>query len=522
MKIILSSRRHHYLARVSIFLITVALIAGMVGCDDVKYDLTIASTAGGSTTPGEGTSTYDEGTDVNLEATPDAGYRFVKWMGDVATIANVNAASTTITMEGDYSIRANFEKIAEYDLTISSSAGGSVRIPGEGTFTRYAGTVVALEARADVGHGFVNWTGDVDTVADVNAGSTNITMNDHYSITANFEQQDPIPFADPNLAAAIREAIGITERPIYPSDLKGLTSLDADRRSITDLTGLERCTDLIELSLYMNQISDILRLANLTSLTSLDLWRNQIDDISPLANLTSLTDLSLGDNQIIDISPLASLTSLTSLGLGHNQISDISTSANLTSLTRLNLEGNKINDISPLANLRNLTYLSLYDNDNKIIDISPLANLTNLTSLNLEQNQISDISPLANLTSLTDLNLYDNQIINISLLADFTKLTHLSLGENKIIDILPLANLTSLMSLNLEQNKIIDISPLANLTSLIRLHLLGNQISDISPLVQNEGLGGGDKVYLSGNPLSSDSINIYIPKLQTRGVTVDY
>ena len=33
MKTILSSRKHHYMARVSIFLITVALIAGMVvGC----------------------------------------------------------------------------------------------------------------------------------------------------------------------------------------------------------------------------------------------------------------------------------------------------------------------------------------------------------------------------------------------------------------------------------------------------------------------------------------------------------
>ena len=34
MKIILSSKRHHYLAKFSIFLITAALIAGMVGCSD--------------------------------------------------------------------------------------------------------------------------------------------------------------------------------------------------------------------------------------------------------------------------------------------------------------------------------------------------------------------------------------------------------------------------------------------------------------------------------------------------------
>ncbi|NWF77810.1 MAG: hypothetical protein HXY36_04375 [Chloroflexi bacterium] len=32
MKIILSLRRYHYLARVSIFLAVVALIAGMAGC----------------------------------------------------------------------------------------------------------------------------------------------------------------------------------------------------------------------------------------------------------------------------------------------------------------------------------------------------------------------------------------------------------------------------------------------------------------------------------------------------------
>lgn len=77
-----------------------------------QYDLIIFSTDGGSvTTPGEGTFTYEVGAVVNLVATPDAGYRFVNWTGDVATIADVNAASTTITMNDDYSITANFAKI---------------------------------------------------------------------------------------------------------------------------------------------------------------------------------------------------------------------------------------------------------------------------------------------------------------------------------------------------------------------------------------------------------------------------
>jgi uncharacterized repeat protein (TIGR02543 family) len=45
---------------------------------------------------------------------------------------------------------------------------------------------VTLTATPATGYRFVNWTGDVDTVADVNSTSAVISMNDDYSITANF------------------------------------------------------------------------------------------------------------------------------------------------------------------------------------------------------------------------------------------------------------------------------------------------------------------------------------------------
>jgi hypothetical protein len=115
MKIMLSSKRHHYVARVSIFLVTVALIAAMVGCDfsppgGVRHSLSISSTEGGSVIkPGEGAfPLYSEGRVVDLVATPDAGYHFVNWTGDVGTIADVEDATTTITMHGTYVITANF------------------------------------------------------------------------------------------------------------------------------------------------------------------------------------------------------------------------------------------------------------------------------------------------------------------------------------------------------------------------------------------------------------------------------
>jgi internalin A len=98
----------------------------------------------------------------------------------------------------------------------------------------------------------------------------------------------------------------------------------------------------------------------------------------------------------------------------------------------------------------------------------------------------------------------------------------LALDNNQICDISPLANLTNLTLLVLSDNQISDISVLAGLTALTELRIGYNQISDISPLVQNAGFATGDYVSLSGNPLSSDSINICIPQLQARGVTVYY
>ena len=157
----------------------------------IEHVLTISSTEGGSVpTPGEGRYPYGEeqGDRVNLVATPDAGYRFDRWTGDVYTIAGVNAAITTITMNGDYSITANFEEIVEYDLTISSTERGSVTTPGEGAFNYDGGTVLDLVAETDEGYPFDEWTGDVGTIADVNAAITTITMNGDYSITANFEE----------------------------------------------------------------------------------------------------------------------------------------------------------------------------------------------------------------------------------------------------------------------------------------------------------------------------------------------
>ncbi|HUX48691.1 MAG TPA: hypothetical protein VMV76_05970, partial [Dehalococcoidia bacterium] len=163
-------------------------VAFTIAVRPAPRDLTISSTEGGSVTdPGEDTFTYDEGTVVDLVAEADACYEFVNWTGDVTAIDDENAASTNITMNGDYSITANFAPLS-YNLTTDSTTGGSVTDPGESTFPYDCGMVVDLVAEADACYEFVNWTGDVTAIDDENAASTNITMNGDYSITANFEE----------------------------------------------------------------------------------------------------------------------------------------------------------------------------------------------------------------------------------------------------------------------------------------------------------------------------------------------
>jgi len=163
----------------------------------VQNYLRIRSTDSGSvTTPGERTFFYDPDPnpiEVNLTAVPDSNCKFVNWTWTLneGSIGNATAANTniTITPNEDYEIIANF--IAQYDLTIDSTDGGSVTIPGEGLFPDYdAGKVVDLVATPASGYRFVSWTGDVATLEFVGTEHRYaiITMNGDYEITANFEE----------------------------------------------------------------------------------------------------------------------------------------------------------------------------------------------------------------------------------------------------------------------------------------------------------------------------------------------
>ena len=105
-----------------------------------------------------------------------------------------------------------------YSLTVATTEGGSVTRPGEGIFNYDEGTVVTLTAEPEEGYYFVCWTGDVGTVAEVNAAATAVTMNADYSMMANFVEGWPT-FPNPDIGGSIRG--DISDRGyLFPSDVQ--------------------------------------------------------------------------------------------------------------------------------------------------------------------------------------------------------------------------------------------------------------------------------------------------------------
>ena len=313
-----------------------------------------------------------------------------------------------------------------------------------------------------------------------------------------------VSLPDPNLRAAIAAELGkASSDTITVSDMAALTSLEARKSNISDLTGLEHAIHLTSLALASNSISDISAVAGLTNLRSLNLDRNLISDISALAGLTNLRSLNLSWNSISDISALARLINLTSLDLSGNSISDTSSLAGLINLTSLNLNRNNISDISALAGLTKLT--RLYLDRNSILDLSALvanAGLGSGDTVNVKGNPLSALSIDTHIPAIQgrgvtvefdyvvdipDFNLRNAIAAELGKAAgdtittsDMATLTQFTAISSKISDLTGLEHAINLESLDLVANSISDISTVAGLTNLRSLDLTANSISDIS------------------------------------------
>jgi internalin A len=326
------------------------------------------------------------------------------------------------------------------------------------------------------------------------------------------------PFLDPNLSAAVASALGKPPAELSPGDLTNLNCLSANRLLITNLSGLERATNLSALYLTGNVVQDLTPVANLTQLRSLEFNENQVTDLTPLRSLTNLSCLSLGSNpvtnywvisnltQLIDLSvrtgtfkeltPLKNLTGLKSLVLWNNNISDTAALSNLTNLARLDLRWNALGSVGAATSLPT-NLISLYLGANSLSNSPALGNLRQLTLLNLDDNWIKNLAPLTNLVGLTYLSLNRNPGTNLTVLTNLSSLANIELRGNSLTDIAFLSRLGNLAYADLANNRIQDLSAASRLASLV---IGGNALTNPSTL---RTMTGVTNLWLFGNGITN-------------------
>ena len=146
------------------------------------YTLTMAVTGDGTTTPEVGDHDYGVDEVVGITATAADGWYFSEWTGEVA---DPNAAATTVTMDGDKTVTAVFtDQIPQVTLTMAVEGQGSTT-PETGDHTYNMGDEVGVTATPADGWQFVSWS---ENVADPNASTTTVTMDDNKTVTATFTQ----------------------------------------------------------------------------------------------------------------------------------------------------------------------------------------------------------------------------------------------------------------------------------------------------------------------------------------------
>ena len=143
---------------------------------------TLSDPAEGGTTSGGGI--YNANSPCTIVATPNPGYRFVKWTKGQGDVSDQPVHNFIVTSNATYV--AHFQQTFSHGFMISASAdpfvGGSVS--GGGEFS--AGEICTLSATPNTNYEFENWTKDGVQVSTEATFSFEVVENAHY--IAHFRQ----------------------------------------------------------------------------------------------------------------------------------------------------------------------------------------------------------------------------------------------------------------------------------------------------------------------------------------------
>lgn len=138
---------------------------------EVTLDLLCNNNAWGTVSGG---GAYAEGETVYIQATPNNGYRFVRWSD------NNTSAGRYVTLYNNLTLTAYFEASQRYSVVLHRNNVEWGSVSGGGTYD--AGTVVTIKASPYGGYHFVRWSNDITDE------QFQLTVNSNVDLTAYFAE----------------------------------------------------------------------------------------------------------------------------------------------------------------------------------------------------------------------------------------------------------------------------------------------------------------------------------------------
>jgi uncharacterized repeat protein (TIGR02543 family) len=150
----------------------------------IEYVLSVNVVGGGTVSKNPNQATYHLGDTVTLTATPEPGWTFSGWSGDLTGTANPAA----FTIDANPAVTATFtQNLYTISITITPSAGGSVSRSSPEPY--HYGDVVTLTPTANTGYTFAGWSGDgTNGVGNIRV----VTVTDNIAVTATFTLGEPL------------------------------------------------------------------------------------------------------------------------------------------------------------------------------------------------------------------------------------------------------------------------------------------------------------------------------------------
>jgi surface protein len=357
---------------------------------------------------------YNSGTIVELTATPNDGWQFEEWTGDLTG----NENPKEITIDKAKTVTAVFVK-KKYPLTIEIEGEGTVaeKIIKAGVSTDYnSGTIVELTATPSDGWQFKEWKGDLTS----NSNPAQILINSKKTITGVFVQNSndsPFYLDDNGVTIKARDWVtvgttgelnGVTYTAVDTNtlQLKAINGEDLSKVVTTLVTNLNYLASIYKEGLVFNPDISSWDVSNVTNMNFTFSYAGNFNqdiskwDVSNVTKMTKMFFMHGAFNQDIgnwDVSNVTDMKDMFGYAVKFNQ--DISSwdVGNVTTMEDMFRQASSFNqdisswDVSNLISMESMFNAAVvFNQDIGGWDVSKVTNMTNTFNYAINFNQ--DIS----------------------------------------------------------------------------------------------------------------------------------